>query len=98
MMEKVNERKLMVCAMEFIARQINDEDVFEGWLLNGVADGDIPYGEMSCLNENLDWYIEDEDFSDLMRCFLRRMSSAYKNGGLYCGKVCSGDRSDDGDI
>ena len=35
------ERAKMVKAMEFIARQINDENVFEGWLMEGVADEDI---------------------------------------------------------
>lgn len=30
-------RKKVVLAMEMLARCINDEDVFEGWLMNGVA-------------------------------------------------------------
>ena len=37
------ERTRMVKAMEYICRQINDEDVFNGWLMGGVADGDIEY-------------------------------------------------------
>lgn len=40
------ERVKMVKAMEYIARQINDEDVFEGWLVSGVEDGDIDYGDL----------------------------------------------------
>lgn len=82
------ERIKMVKAMEFIARQINDEDVFEGWLISGVADGDIEYGDLDSDDENLDWYIEDEHFEELMECFLRRMSRANKIGGLYCDGVC----------
>lgn len=82
------ERIKMVKAMEFIARQINDEDVFEGWLISGVADGDIEYGDLDSDGENLDWYIEDEHFEELMECFLRRMSRANKSGGLYCDGVC----------
>ena len=35
------ERVKMVKAMEFLARNINDEGVFEEWLIEGVADGDI---------------------------------------------------------
>lgn len=35
-------RKKAVVAMEFLARAINDEDVLNGWLICGVADGDIP--------------------------------------------------------
>lgn len=78
-----DERLKMVSAMEFIARQINDEDVFEGWLMNDVADGDIEYGEI-CDDES---YIEDEDFEQLMQLFLRLMCRAQKSGGLYCDSV-----------
>ena len=39
------QRKKMVLAMEYICRQINDEDVFMPWLMCGVADGDLKYGE-----------------------------------------------------
>lgn len=90
-MDKV-ERIKMVKAMEFIARQINDENVFEGWLMGGVADGDIPYGDLSVTDEDIEefdsYYIEDKHFADLMACFSRRMASAYKSGGLYCDGVC----------
>lgn len=82
------ERKKMVLAMEFIVRQINDEEVFEGWLMNGVADGDLEYGEWDIDNVD-DCYIEDNTFKDLMSCFLRRMSGAWKSGGLYCDNVIS---------
>lgn len=91
----IPERIKMVKAMEFIARQINDEEVFEGWLINGVADGDIPYGSLEPQTEDLDnlySYIEDDkDFADLMACFLRRMTAAKKSGGLYCDGVVSSD-------
>lgn len=84
------ERIKMVKAMEFVARQINDEEVFEGWLLNGVADGDIEYGSLEVEHddeENLEYYIMDEGFAELMACFLRRMASAKKSGGLCCDGV-----------
>ena len=85
------ERVKMVKAMEFIARQINNESVMDGWLMNGVADGDIEYGDLTATEEdteNLDYYISDKAFSELMTCFLRRMEGAKRNGGLYCdGKV-----------
>ena len=82
------ERAKMVLAMEYIARQINDENVFDGWLMGGVADGDIPYG---CIDvEQVDeWYLEDNNFRDLMLCFLCRMAGAYRSGGLYCDKIVS---------
>lgn len=79
-------RRKMVLAMEFIARQINDEDVFEGWLMGGVADGDIEYGSFN-INEVDDYYLEDDNFRDLMDCFLRRMKRAYESGGLYCDNI-----------
>ena len=91
-MNKV-ERIKLVKAMEFITRNINDEDVFEDWLRNGVADGDIPYGSLSIENddlENLEYYIEDESFADIMDTFLVVMKGACKSGGLYCDKVVSG--------
>jgi hypothetical protein len=86
-MNKVKRAK-MVLAMEYIARKINDEGVFDGWLLCGVADGDIPYGSIDV--ENVDEaYLNDDNFEELMSCFLRRMKGAYESGGLYCdGIVC----------
>lgn len=88
---KKAERIKMVKAMEYIARQINDEEIFEGWLMNGVADGDIEYGDLSADKgaEDMEYYIENDTFKDLMGCFLRRMASARKNGGLYCDGVVS---------
>lgn len=90
---KLEERVKMVKAMEFIARQINDEEVLMGWLVSGVADGDIKYGDLSIENLEEDeatYYANnDEDFSELMACFLRRMVAASKSGGLYCNGVVS---------
>lgn len=81
-------RAKMVLAMEFIARQINDEDVFDGWLMNGVEDGDIDYGSFN-VDEVDEWYIEDENFRDLMDCFLRKMAAAKDSGGLYCDQIAT---------
>ena len=87
---KLTERVKMVKAMEFIARQVNDENVFMSWLSVGVADGDIDYGDMNPVDEDVEWYAEeDERFADLMDVFLRIMSRAYKSGGLYCDDVVS---------
>ena len=87
------ERIKMVKAMEYIARQINNEEVFcDFWLTCGVADGDIEYGDLKVTKEDeeyLDYYIQDEEFSDLMRLFLKTMRFAYKDGGLFCDKVVS---------
>ena len=89
-MNKV-ERIKMVKAMEFIARQVNNEYVLENWLMNGVADGDIDYGNLSVEVDDMDsleYYLEDEPFAELMETFLCVMKSA-KKGGLYCDKVIS---------
>lgn len=84
------ERIKLIKAMELLARQINDEDIFYGWLLNGVADGDIPYGDLTVNDEDeAEYYTDDTTFAELMDTFLRLMSKAYKSGGLYCDKVVS---------
>lgn len=90
------ERLRMVKAMEYICRNINDMDVFDGWLMTGVADGDIKYGDLSDDGlEDLEYYVEDDKvFADLMGCFLRRMARAKKSGGLYCDGVV--DSSEEG--
>lgn len=83
------ERTRMVKAMEYICRNVNNENVFDGWLMNGVADGDIEYGDFAPVDDNVDFYIEDESFADLMACFLRIMKRAEESGGLYCGGIVS---------
>ena len=86
--KKTKDRVDMVRAMETIARSINDEEVFMGWLMCGVADGDIT-------SETTDeeivemGYTSDGEFKDLMNCFLRRMNGAYNSGGLYAGGIVS---------
>ena len=98
-MDKLTERKKMLVAMEFVARQINDECVFESWLMCGVPDGDIEYGnfDISQINadtEDEDYMVSDEGFKDIMSCFLRCMMRAYKSGALYCGGVVCKDSDD----
>ena len=87
-MDNRTDRIKMVKAMEYIARQVNDEEVFEGWLMCGVADGDITYGDLDG-GEVDEYYTEDGHFRDLMDCFLRLMASAKRSGGLYCGGMVS---------
>ena len=91
---KATERIKMVKAMEFIARQVNHEGVFEHWLALGVADGDIEYGDLSVPvdveEDGALWYADDDKcFAELMDTFLDVMSSARKRGGLYCDGVVS---------
>lgn len=84
----------MILAMEYIARNINHEGIFDLWLMEGVADGDIQYGDFDATNEDLDYYIEDDKtFADIMGTFLACMMLAAKegNGGLYCNGVVTKD-------
>ena len=84
-----SERIKMVKCMEYIACQVNDEEVQAAWLYNGVADGDIKYGDLTDEDPDgeVEWYTTDEHFADLMGCFLRMMSRARKSGGLFCDGV-----------
>ena len=89
----------MVKAMEFISRQINDEEIFCNiWLTNGIADGDIEYGDLSIKSDDtvsLDYYIQDHNFSDIIGIFLMCMSKAYRgNSGIFCDDVISKTRED----
>ena len=86
------ERIKMIKAMEFIIRNLNNEDLLMPWLMCGVADGDIKYGDLDVTpadEENLEYYIDDDNFAEQMGRFLRLMSRAKKNGGLYCDGVTS---------
>jgi len=86
----MEERTKMVEAMEYICRQLNNENHFESWLMNGVADGDIEYGDFAWGNPAAQWYAEDDDnFAELMQLFLNIMARAKKSGGLYCDGVVS---------
>ena len=84
----IKERVSVVRAMETIARTVNDEEVFEGWLMCGVADGDI---DDDTTDEELEYYTEDDNFAELMGTFLRVMSRAKRSGGLYSDGVSSHD-------
>lgn len=92
------ERVKMVKAMEFIARQLNDENILNTWLTLGVADGDVNYGDLTETDDgDLEVYFDDDNnFADLMDVFLYCMRRAANSGGLYCDEVCSAeeDKSD----
>lgn len=83
---KTRMRIKVVRAMETLARAVNDEYVFEEWLMCGVADGDI---DETTEDEELEYYIDDATFAELMGTFLSVMVSANKSGGLYVDGVVS---------
>ena len=85
-------RVKMVKAMEFIARCVNDEEVFEEWLMDGVDDGCIADGDLSVNADDFEKYgtgywLDDTHFADLMHTFLHVMARARKSGGLYCDGI-----------
>ena len=86
------ERIKMVKSMEFIVRNLNDEELLDTWFIVGVADGEISYGSLDIADDdldNLECYTDDETFADLMDTFLRIMGCAREDGGLYCDEVLS---------
>ena len=89
MKKDLNKRIEMVKAMETIMRSLNDEEIFEAWLMGGVADGDI---KEDTEDEDIAYYCKDETFSELMNLFCRLMKRATSNGvtgALYCNGICS---------
>lgn len=86
------ERIAMVRAMETVCRNLNDEAGIECWFVNGVADGDITE---ETTDEELEYYVEDDVFADLMDTFAYVMTkyakrkSSEDGGQFYCDHVCS---------
>ena len=83
-MKKV--RKQMVLAMERIVRSVDNEELIQGWLMCGVPDGDIQRYEEDEVDE---YFTEDKNFAELMGLFLKIMTRAEKDGGLYSDGVTS---------
>lgn len=79
-----------VRAMNTVALMLNDEEVFEEWLEYGVADGDI--SDDPTQDDDLDYYIEDENFADLLGTFAHMMKVATRGtfgwrGALTCDGI-----------
>ena len=85
------QRALMYKAMDYIVRCVNSEDYIDTWFMCGVADGDI--NDDTTIEEIMcdDYYMDAQNFSEIMGLFLRIMSKANKDGGLYAGGVTSKD-------
>ena len=79
-------RAKVVRSLDDIAHLVNDERVFEYWLLYGVADGDI---DNTTTDEELEYYCEDSTFAELLEDFLTLMVKAKRVGGLYCDGIVS---------
>ena len=79
-------RKKTVLAMELLVRQVNNENLLEPWWMCGVPDGEIQKFEENEVDETL---IKKENYAELMGLFLKIMSKANKNGGLYSDNILS---------
>lgn len=85
------ERGETVIAMDRLARCVNNENFLDSWLMCGVADGDID-DSTKPEDETLDYYCEDDCFSELLTLFNRIMVRAWKDGGLYSGGIAGMDK------
>ena len=84
----------MIIEMDNIARCVNDENIFDSWLMGGVPAENIPYKDtisMGDLDEVAEMYDEYE-FKMFVGCFLRCMKSAGKDG-LYVDGVVADNRN-----
>ena len=79
-------RQEMVLAMERLVRSVNNEELMMTWLMYGVPDGDI---QKYSTDEVDDCFLDDEMFGVLMGMFLRIMTRAEEDGGLYCDGIVS---------
>lgn len=65
-------------AMDTVIRYLNNEDVIENWLMNGVADGDG-------INEIAEYFIGDDEedtktFNDMCEVFWETVRAGHKDG------------------
>lgn len=90
------ERAETIIAMERLARAVNDEEVFDLWLGIGIPDGEIDldsdYSQTANQIGSDDYWMDDDNFADLMDTFLVIMKGAKKSGGLYVDGVVSSRR------
>jgi len=78
------ERAEFVKAMECIVRHVNNEEYLMTWLELGVPDGDID-SNTSLEDIVVNGYTSKKTVEEWADLFLRIMSRARKDGGLYIG-------------
>jgi len=79
-------RAKIIIAMDFIARCITDDAIYDSWLMYGITDGDIAYN--TAPEEIIKrGYCDDYIFRKIMELFLRLMKSASNCGGLSYDRV-----------
>lgn len=88
MIENKKERIQAIRAMDFLARSINNENILEAWLANGIPDGEITDDTK---DEELEWLIDDESLDEITEKFCACMARAKFNGGLFIDGVTVGE-------
>ena len=69
-------RKERILDMDWIVRNLGDEDLLESWLMCGVADGDLDNNSTS--EDVDDYYIDSDNYSYITGLFIRIMKRAIK--------------------
>lgn len=82
-------RKKMLVAMDFIARQMNNEGYIDLWFMYGVPDGMLDGSLDINLIDDDDVMLYDDNFAEMMEVFLKCMKKSFANGGLYCDGIIS---------
>lgn len=82
----LKERIKKLRALDSLVRSLNDEDLINVWLMNGVADGD-----QTLPDEDWEIYVDtDEDFRDIIHLGLKLLTRAVKEeSGIYIDDVVS---------
>lgn len=71
------QRGMNVIAMDRLARElIDDEDLFESWLISGVADGDID--KCTAWDDVDEYYIRDDNYKELCELFSELFYTQYR--------------------
>ena len=81
-----HQRCMVIRAMETIIQTVNNTKLITQWRADAIADGDI---RPNTTDDDMEYYIEDDVFADLMDTFLQVMNNAKADGGLYVDGVVS---------
>lgn len=75
-------RAKAIVAMEYLIRCVNNEELIDSWLMCGVADGDIEFGNFD-ISQVDRYYTKDENFNEICEIFMKTMARARKDSGLF---------------
>lgn len=78
------ERITKLREIDSLVRSLNDEELIEVWLANGVADGD-----QELPDEEWEIYVEDDDdFKDIVHLGMKLLARSVKeDSGIYIDRV-----------